>query len=191
MRRSLLAAVVAVAVVPLSGCGNATGPAAQPTVTVTQTTTAAQPTATVTATTTVTVTAKVTATAPPPASPTTAEPARHVLRGTLQLTVNRNPKYPNNCRGFDEEGYGDIHVGQQVVVSDSGGRTVATGELAGCKYWPLESSEQARGLRFTFAVPDVPETDFIAVAIGSGKRGQVTYSLRDLNKSGWRVSLNL
>jgi hypothetical protein len=187
MRRSLLAAVMAVAVVPLSGCGNATRPAAQPTATVTQPKTAAQPTATVTATRTVTVTA----TAPPPASPTKAQPARHVLRGTLQVTVNRDPGYPGNCHGFDQEGYGDIHVGQQVVVSDSGGRTIATGELAACKYWPLESSEQARGLRFTFAVPDVPETDFLAVAIGSGKRGQVTYSLRDLNKSGWRVSLNI
>jgi hypothetical protein len=107
------------------------------------------------------------------------------------LTVPRNPKYPDNCRGFDQEGYGDIHVGQQVVVSDSGGRTVATGELAACQFSPKVSSEDAQGLRFTFAVPDVPETDFLAVAIGSGKRGQVTYSLRDLNKSGWRVSLNL
>jgi hypothetical protein len=119
------------------------------------------------------------------------EPRLHELSGTLQLTVNRHPGYPDNCRGFEEEGYGDIHVGQQVVVTDDTGRTVATGELTHCKFSPLESRQQARGLLFRFIVRDVPEANFLKVQVGTGQRGQVTYSLQDLESSQWKLALSL
>lgn len=107
----------------------------------------------------------------------------------MQLTVNRNPGYPNNCRGFPEEGYGDLYVGQQVVVSDSGDRIIATGKLTKCKFSPLESAQQARGILFSFSIPRVPARGFYQVEVGH--RGQVTFSQRDLERSGWKVALNL
>ncbi|WP_199237373.1 hypothetical protein [Kribbella antiqua] len=119
-------------------------------------------------------------------SPTNAVPPKHVLRGTLEmLAVRHNPNYPENCRGYDEEGYSDIHVGQQVVVRDGGGQTVASGKLTGCQF------TADGGMKFPFVVQDVPEADFIAVEIGAERRGQVTYSLRDLVTSGWHVNLSL
>jgi hypothetical protein len=127
----------------------------------------------------------------PASPPERDEPRLRDLRGTFRLAVDRHPGYPENCRGFEEEGYGDIHVGQQVVVTDDAGRTVATGELTTCKFSPLESREQARGLLFRFVVRDVPEADFLKVQVGTGQRGQVTYSLQDLESSGWKVALSL
>ena len=140
---------------------------------------------------TVTVTAAPPRTSTPQSSdPSPASiPARHTLRGTMQVTVDRNPDYPDNCRGFPEEGYGDLHIGQQVVVSDSNGRVIAMGRLTTCKYSPLESRHQARGILFHFSVPDVPARDFYQVEVAH--RGKVTFSEKDLERDGWKVALNL
>ncbi|MEV7431820.1 hypothetical protein AB0N29_19565 [Nocardioides sp. NPDC092400] len=117
--------------------------------------------------------------------------SRHTIRGTLQLTVNRNPEFKENCTGFEEEGYGDIHVGQQVVVTDGNGTTFATGALTACKFSPLESPQQARGLLFDFTVSDVPAADFYRVQVGTGTRGALTISADDMERNDWKVALNL
>lgn len=100
----------------------------------------AQPTERVT----VTVTATTTTTGVPepslaPESPSAAtSKAAATVRGTLQLLVNRNPNYPENCAGFTEEGYGDIHVGQQCWSPEKPD-----------KPWPLDGLLAASSFRWT------------------------------------------
>lgn len=159
----------------------------------------AEATATVTVTATATATTTVTAegeTTPPSAEPTTPlaapETVAHAsLRGTLQLFVNRNPNYLDNCAGFQEEGYGDIHVGQQVVVSGQAGQVLAIGQLTGCKFSPIDGPDQARGILFDFVVKEVPEAPFVKVVVGTGQRGGPTYSWSQLEQAGWNVALTL
>ena len=154
----------------------------------------AEATTTVTATVTTTVTAEAGSTPSPQATPSPAVPEEAAgvsLRGTLQLFVNRNPNYPDNCAGFPEEGYGDIHVGQQVVVSGQTGQVLALGQLTKCEFSPLEGPDQARGLLFNFVVKDVPESPFVKIDIGTGQRGGPTYSWSQLEQAGWKVDLTL
>jgi hypothetical protein len=148
---------------------------------------------TVTATTTVTAEAQTTPPSPelttPPTVPKAADQA--TLRGTLQLFVNRNPHYPDNCAGFQEEGYGDIHVGQQVVISGQAGQVLAIGQLTGCDFSPMDGPDQARGILFDFEVERVPESPFVKVVVGTGQRGGPTYTWSELEDAGWNVSLTL
>jgi hypothetical protein len=126
------------------------------------------------------------------ASEPSAEPEAQeakTLQGTLQLTVNRNPKYPENCRGFGEEGYGDIAVGTRVTVTDGSGTTLGVGELEQCEFHPLESPGQARGLRFSFSVSNLPPSDFYRVEVAS--RGSLDFSREELQDQEWEVQLSL
>jgi hypothetical protein len=109
----------------------------------------------------------------------------------LQVRVDRDPTYPNNCHGFAEEGLADLHVGQQVVVTDGSGATVALGMLKSCKFALLESPGQARAILFAFVVPDVPEDPFVNVKIGPSGRGAIAYSLAELQQREWKIHLTL
>lgn len=176
MNRVLIAVVLSAAGALAQGCGGDAPSPSPETVTVTVTQSPSTPGA---------------STEVPPEATTTDAPITHTISGTLQLTVDRNPAFPENCKGFEEEGYGDIREGQRVVVLDGSGNTIGLGELADCEFKPLESPEQARGIRFTFTVPDVPEVPFIKLSVGGDQRGEVTYSLDQLAKADWKVELSL
>jgi hypothetical protein len=91
---------------------------------------------------------------------------------TLGKDAKGDPKSIGKpCMASPASGYGDIRKGAQVVVTDSGGKTVAVGTLAG----GIERGGAKVGYScvFSFEVRGVPAGDgFYGVSVGSRKPAQ-------------------
>ena len=122
--------------------------------------------------------------------------ARHRTGEAVTLTVAELPTYDatgvfvllastdgpeDNCYGTG--GYSDIRSGLAVTVRDSAGRTLATGRLS-----PGTRASLSRCI-FEFEVWDIPQSDFYSFEVG--RRGELTYSHREMETSGWDVSFEL
>jgi hypothetical protein len=90
----------------------------------------------------------------------------------------------NGCQGTN--GYDDIAVGLQVIVSDGSGTVIANssleqGQVVKDKFW--------NNCEFPFTVSNVPTAKFYKVQVGG--RGQVSYSYDQMQANGWKVRLSL
>lgn len=109
----------------------------------------------------------------------------HDIKGTFTLTDGVGGT-DTNC--FGTGGYDDITKGLQVVVRNDRNKILATARLGAGK---RNSTASTLGTRctFKFTVKDVPESPFYAVEVG--RRGELTYSAKELAKMKWRVQATL
>jgi hypothetical protein len=106
-------------------------------------------------------------------------PNKNTLEGTLDLSWTGDSD-GMTCSGSG--GYDDIYGGQTVVVKDSAGKTVATGDL--------QEGEPGEGVcTFAFTVENVAEEDYYEVST-SGRDG-ITYSHDELEAQDWDIGLSL
>lgn len=94
------------------------------------------------------------------------------VSGTITLDYG---DYGNNSRDcFGRGGYGDLHLGTPVVITDASGQTVAIGKISA-------TSESDWRCKLSFRVEDVPKgTDFYGVTIA--KRETLQLSASDMAK---------
>ena len=99
---------------------------------------------------------------------------------TLGNEAKGDPKTVGKpCSATPTGGFGDIHKGTQVVISDRSGGTVGLGVLQG----GIEQGGPKVGYRcvFAFTVTNVPaDADFYGVALG--QRGRVQYAESTIRK---------
>ncbi len=81
----------------------------------------------------------------------------------------------------ESDGYSDISAGGSVVVKDSAGTTIATGELG--KGTDIDTSY----CRYSFTVPNVPISNFYSIAIGH--RNGITFSQADVESGAVHITL--
>jgi hypothetical protein len=103
-----------------------------------------------------------------------ASPQKFTATGTVTLgkDAKGDPKSIGKpCMASPASGYGDIRKGAQVVVSDSGGKTVAVGTLgAGVE---RGGAKIGYSCVFAFSVAGIPVGEgFYGVSIGSRKAAQ-------------------
>lgn len=110
------------------------------------------------------------------------------LRGTMSLQEGFFGTAGRPCSGSG--GYDDIRTGAQVNVRNDKGRVLAVGQLgagvavsAGATQYPTFMY-----CEFPFSAR-VPEAKFYAIEVSH--RGANTYSLKDMKRSRWRVTLTL
>lgn len=88
------------------------------------------------------------------------------------VTISSNINGGKTCEGTN--GYNDIRGGASVVIHDSAGRVIATGQLDDGVGSDFATSEIALTCRFAFRVPDVPRQKFYGVEVSH--RGTVQFS---------------
>lgn len=136
-----------------------------------------------------TVTEEVTLTSSPSTSSRAPAPQRHTIKGTFYIVANRNTAYRSNCRGFSEDGQGDIAVGASVTVRAANGHIVGVGSLDSCRFTDISSPGQGRSLTFGWRVSNVPDSDFYTIEVAH--RGEVPFSRTQLARSHWQAHLSL
>ena len=116
------------------------------------------------------------------AGPTpTPEPAGHDITGTFALHAQKGNFAPK-CAGGG--GYDDITAGMGLTLRDGEGKILGTARLGSG-----HASEDRKLCLFDFEFSDVPEVDFYSVE--SGRRGEQTYSLADMEASDWTLGLEI
>lgn len=95
-------------------------------------------------------------------------------------------EYLDPCTGGG--GYEDIRKGTQVVVRDGEGSTLATSKLGSGGITKDVGLNEYR-CTFHFKVKDLEESEFYAVEVSH--RDEVTYTLEELKKANWEVTLTL
>lgn len=84
-------------------------------------------------------------------------------------------------------GYDDIHLGTQVVVSDSAGATLAIGELDAGLADPSQSA-----CVFDFHVAEIPAgLGFYGLSVGSDNRGTMKYEEAEISGRSIDLALGL
>src|SRR5574340_251669 len=119
-------------------------------------------------------------------APGSSTGATHIITGTLDLSSTENiadlaPGQPCTV-GL---GFSDIQPGASVTVKNASGTIIATGQL-GSGTTPGTSGMECD---FTFKVNDVPTSSFYQVEVAN--RGNVSYSLSQMEQDKWKVSLSL
>lgn len=118
------------------------------------------------------------------AHPAGAENA-HTVRGFLSLQ-DTGSYFGKQCRGSG--GYVDLGPGTRVVIRDSAGQVLGTGEFRRGKG---SGEKKAIGYGahaacvFTFVVKNVPDTD--AYSFQVSHRGAVAYTHEELEATNWRI----
>ena len=110
---------------------------------------------------------------------------KHTLTGSLSLSDSSsfgslNPG--DSCQGSD--GYDDIVPGAQVVVTDQSGKTLQTGVLGAGSY-------DGSSCDFDLKISNLPDASFYRLQIGRETRGTMQYSLSEMKRNHWQVSLTL
>jgi hypothetical protein len=122
-----------------------------------------------------------------PAAPKTVEqPAANAvgpktITGTLTLIDSKLGGTRYGC--FGTGGYGDIHAGTQVTVTDAASRVIGVGVLEEGR------PDGAYACVFAFSIKGLPETDFYGVEVQ--RRGVLRYSRTQLDQQGWTVKHSL
>lgn len=105
----------------------------------------------------------------------------HAITGTMTLFDTSG--YANGADGCaGQDGYGDIHTGAQVTVSDEAGKILATSSLG-------RGDDSRPYCVFTFRVDGVANAKTYQVEVSH--RGKVAYSSSDLASKGWKVGLSI
>jgi hypothetical protein len=132
--------------------------------------------------------------APPVVTPLTTVPvATHDFSGTL-LVDSYQDKYSNACGGTSR--FSEFQVGQVISLTDSAGRTVASGSLTGCTWTEEQSSFNLPGIQdydiakptFTFVIRSVRETASYNFRV-SWK--QWVIPMLQMRQDNWRVDLGV
>jgi hypothetical protein len=108
----------------------------------------------------------------------------HTLSGTVLLVDSMyfGSSPGSSCTG--RGGYGDLGGGAQVVLADERGKTLSTGRLSTGEFDGL-------GCVFSFVLEDVTRSDFYALTVAGGSRGQLQYSYKELAGSDWSLQLSI
>jgi len=109
------------------------------------------------------------------------------IHGTFVLSNGEPPDREAGCSGTG--GYSDVGVGTDVVVRDAEGTIIGTSALAVDSQGPEPAGSGAYQCGFVFVVPNLPESTFYTVSVG--RRGERTYSLAEMEASGWAVDFTL
>ena len=131
--------------------------------------------------------ATTTTTTEPPtttASTTTTSPTE-TITGSIELQEGMlSPR--DDCSG--QGGYDDITAGAQVVVKDGDGNVIGTGRLeAGRATEAIAGTMWFCTFDFSLEVPaDMP---FYVIEVSH--RGELTYSLAEMEEQDWMLSLTL
>lgn len=111
-------------------------------------------------------------------------PSSHTVTGELALydfdLIGLRPGA--TCSGTG--GYDDLRGGQQVVVADNSGATLATSNLEPGVFDGLQCV-------FDFTVDDVPTATFYRITLGRSTRGEMQYSYDELAADSWSVHLTI
>lgn len=110
---------------------------------------------------------------------------QHTFTGQLRLYNNSSNAsgiavYGGSCTGAN--GYSDIGSGTQVTVMNESGKVLATTSLA--------PGSGVIVCTFAFSVK-VPSASFYRIAVGSERRGVMTYSRQDMEANSWTVDLTI
>lgn len=116
----------------------------------------------------------------------------HTVSGTFSVTdpdMRRTGPQEGPCS--TEGGYDDVQVGLRVVIKDGSGSILATGALGRGEWAPHRVSgvSYEKVCRFSFAVNDVPDSDFYTIEVG--RRGELSYSKAELEALDWTVAFTL
>lgn len=121
---------------------------------------------------------------------------------------------PEDCRG--DGGYSDISGGQSIKVTNGSGDIIGAGTLENVdteekrdlllERWHatgfMDKDEDEHDfdkfldsadgiICFMVFEVDVPKSEFYEIQIGGGDRGNLSYSLHDLEEKDWRVSVTI
>jgi hypothetical protein len=120
------------------------------------------------------------------------KPKTHTLAGTITLGAEQGDgvaRSGGSCRGTG--GYSDMDGGTPVTVEDEDGTVIGSGELKFGKTAGTAGGFWAE-CEFPFYVSDLPDdAKFYVVRIGSGNRGELSYSHAELEEQDWTVGLSL
>lgn len=95
----------------------------------------------------------------------------------------RNRDLGDSCTGTG--GYGDISPGAGVRLSDGEGNIISNTTLS------AGGITGSRRCSLFFEFTDVPNREFYVLAIGNGRRGDLTYSRDELIERDWDVDLTI
>lgn len=119
-------------------------------------------------------------------SKNSANSKNYTLRGKLTLITSRGLGSESECKG--QRGFNDIYGGQQIIVKNGKGEIIAVGSLgAGVR----DQEYPEVGCHLPIIVDNVPNSDFYQIEIGSGRRGFLTYSEKELENKEWSVDIIL
>jgi hypothetical protein len=104
---------------------------------------------------------------------------------TGSVTIKSNIDGGKTCQGTG--GFEDIRAGTSVVIHDSAGKIVATGQLDEGAGSDLATSQIALTCRFPFSVQDVPRQKFYGVEVSH--RGIVRFSAEQVADGPVALSL--
>lgn len=80
--------------------------------------------------------------------------------------------------------YGDIGGDTQIVVKNDVGKTIAIGSL--------QSGSIANGsCLFPIEIEDIPDSGFYVIEIGSGRRGSLSYSRKEMQSMNWELGISI
>ena len=121
-------------------------------------------------------------------TPKTTEPSTHTITGTLVVD------YPNETYSVGDScsvplGFGGESVGDQAVVTNGSGATIATGSLTlglFVGYGDIGPNVPG-GCGFRIVIPNVPRSSFYQVTIDG--HGSPQYSESQLQGAHWKLSL--
>ena len=105
----------------------------------------------------------------------------HNVAGTFEL-IDTKADFPSiqvvggSCKGTG--GYSDLGPGTPVTLKDGEGKVLGATTLG-------NGSGSTRDCLFTFSFASVPEASFYSLEVG--KRGELTYSLADMQSRSWAI----
>ena len=111
--------------------------------------------------------------------------ATSIAKGTItgSLTLIDSQTASNGCDG--EGGYSDIGGGMNITLKNETGTILATSTMSPGR------RDQSVSCVYDFTFTNVPRAKFYVVTMGSGRRGDLTYSHEELVAKGNRVTIVL
>ena len=104
------------------------------------------------------------------------------VEGTFQLVDSGYMGVDDGSSCSGSGGYGDIRSGLQVTVRDGSGGLLATSALQ-------PGEVDLMSCVFEFTLIEVPRSEYYTFEVG--RRGELSYSQRDLADAGWQVNFVL
>ena len=118
---------------------------------------------------------------------TVAKAPNYILKGSLTLYDSDIAGSSSDCYGTG--GYDDLDSHMPVTVKDGSGAILATGNT-GKGYNTDKLRRFMISCTFDFTL-EVPKSDFYSIELNSGRRGQLNYSLQELQDMDWIVDLTI
>jgi hypothetical protein len=110
--------------------------------------------------------------------------ATHSVTVTFLLRAGLNAQVGQPCSGTG--GYADIVAGANVTARNGDGKIIATEPLGPGRAQPGQTGSDCL---FEVTLKNLPETDFYSFEVS--RRGQLNYSLDQLQAQGWAVDFVL